>query len=173
MKSVAIVGMVGLLLVATPSLCAQEGLPKAEPTKEHQWLKQFVGQWEGDVASTAANTRLLDGLWMVSDIKAKMGDKDMSAMLTLGYDQQKKKYVGTWIDTAIPHLWVYEGTVDASGKILTLETQGPNPAEAGKVTKMRDVIEVKSPDHFALISSMQTDDGQWQPFMTVNYRRKK
>jgi hypothetical protein len=55
----------------------------------------------------------------------------MTAVWTVGYDPQKKKYVGTWVDSVTPYLWTYEGSLDASGRILTLETEGriPRPEE--------------------------------------------
>jgi hypothetical protein len=43
----------------------------------------------------------------------------------------------------------------------------------GKMTKMRDAFEFKSKDHFTLVSSVLGDDGKYQPFMTINYKRKK
>jgi len=41
-------------------------------------------------------------------------------MMTLGYDPQKKRYLGTWIGSMMSHLWVYEVELDASGSVLTL-----------------------------------------------------
>lgn len=160
-----------LLLLLAADLSAQE-LKPAEPTKEHEWLKQLAGEWEGDVANCTQNARLLGGLWLVSDFKATVGDKPMSAVLTIGYDPQTKKFVGTWIDSMTTHLWTYEGTLDATGKILTLAAEGPNPA-TGKIAKMRDVLEIKTKDHNVMSSQIQGDDGKWQTFMTVNYKRKK
>ena len=70
------------------------------------------------------------------------------------------------------HLWNYAGTLDASGKVLTLDTEGPSMADPGKMAKMKDVIEIKSKDHRVLRSYMQGDDGKWVQFMTMNARRK-
>jgi hypothetical protein len=173
MKKITSVGSIVALVIAATACKAQDGPPKAEPTKEREWLKQFAGEWHGDVGDAVWTTRTLGGYWTVFDIKGTMGGTSMTAILTLGYDAQKKKYVGTWVDSVFPHLWILEGTLDASGKILPLETEGPNPSAGGKMTKMRDTIEIKSNDHFVMTSSMRGDDGKWIDFMTVNYRRKK
>jgi uncharacterized protein DUF1579 len=71
------------------------------------------------------------------------------------------------------HLWVYEGELDADERVLTLNAEGPSMASEGKMTQYKDVIEFKSDDHRVLTSHMLRDDGNWQQFMTANYRRKK
>jgi hypothetical protein len=57
--------------------------------------------------------------------------------------------------------------------VLPLEAEGPNFAVEGTVTKYRDVIEVKSDDHWAMTSYMLNDQGTWQELMTMNYRRNR
>lgn len=173
MKKIAVAGSLFALLLAASVLQAEDTPKPAEPSKEHAWLQQLVGEWEGDVGKCSENARMLGGLWLVSDVKVTFGDVSMTAVQTLGYDPRTKKYVGTWIDSIFPHLWTYDGTMDASGKILTLEAEGPNPAAGGKISKMRDVIELKSKDHKVLTSQILGDDGKWQTFQTVNYKRKK
>ena len=34
-------------------------------------------------------------------------------IMTLGYDPQKKRFVGTLIGSMMTHLWVYDGALDA------------------------------------------------------------
>ena len=97
----------------------------------------------------------------------------MTAVQMIGYDSEKKKYVGTWVDSMMNHMWRYEGSVDDSGKTLTLEAEGPNFMAAGKTTKFRDAYEFKSKDHIVATSSMLTDDGKWVTFMTGQVRRVK
>jgi hypothetical protein len=94
-------------------------------------------------------------------------------MMTLGYDPQRKRYVGTWIGSMMTPLWVYDGALDAAERVLALQTEGPSMAAEGRMAKYKDVIEFKSDDERVLTSHIQGDDGQWHGFMTANYRRKK
>lgn len=94
-------------------------------------------------------------------------------IMTLGYDQQKRQYVGAWIGSMMTHLWVYEGQLDAAGKELILNSEGPGMCAEGKMVKFRDVIAWKSEDHRVLTSRMLGEDGQWRQIMTADYRRKK
>ena len=100
-------------------------------------------------------------------------DGPVTTMMTLGYDPEKKRYVGTWIGSMMSHLWVYEGELDASGSVLTLETVSPSIAAEGEIVKFRDTIEFKSDEHRVLISHMLGEDGKWLEIMTADYRRKK
>jgi hypothetical protein len=93
--------------------------------------------------------------------------------MTLGYDPQKKRYVGTWIGSMMTHLWVYDGELDPSKRVLTLGSEGPSFTGDGTMSKYHDVIEFKSDDHRILRSRVQGADGTWQEFMTAHYRRKK
>ncbi len=159
---------------------------QAEPTKDHQWLQKLVGEWtyESDChagpdqppakAKGYEIVRPLGGLWVLCEGQGEMHcGGPATTMMTLGYDPQKKRYVGTWIGSMMTHLWVYDGVLDASGRVLTLETEGPSIAAEGKFAKYRDVIDFKLDQHRVLTSHVLGDDGKWNEFMTVDYRRKK
>jgi hypothetical protein len=119
--------------------------------------------------------RSLGGLWILAEGQGEMpGGGPVSMVLTLGYDPQRKRFVGTWIGSMMTHLWVYEGSLDAADRALTLETEGPSmAAPESKIARYRDVMEFKSNDHRVLTSHTLGEDGVWHQFMTVHYRRKK
>jgi hypothetical protein len=93
--------------------------------------------------------------------------------MTLGYDPTKKRFVGTFIGSMMTFLWNYDGELDASGKVLTLNSEGPSFKGDGKMANYRDVIEFANDDERTLTSSTPGDDGNWNQFMKVTYRRKK
>jgi hypothetical protein len=159
---------------------------KSEPQKQHEWLQKLVGEWTYEADCTmgpdqppekfkgSESVRSLGGVWVLCEGRGEMPDGGMATtLMTLGYDPQKKRYVGTWIGSMMTHLWVYDGALDAAEKVLTLDTEGPDFAAEGKMAQYKDVIEFKSDDHRVLASHMLGDDGQWHGFMTANYRRKK
>ena len=163
---------------------------QAEPQKEHQWLQKLVGNWtsESECASGpdqpphkmkgTETVRSLGGLWTLGEGQGEMPGGGVAQMLmTLGYDPQKKRFVGTWIGSMMTHLWVYDGELDAAGRVLTLNAEGPRFNAEGKadgsMAKYQDIIEFKSDDHRTLTSRALGEDGKWQEFMTAHYRRVK
>jgi len=185
MKKFAIFGLVFALVVVARRSNAQENSEMPAPQKEHEWLKQLAGEWdtEGEmhigpgaepIKSTGTDiARMLGGFWLVSDVKGNVMGTSVEAKLTIGYDTKKKKYVGTWIDSMTSYMWNYEGSVDESGKILTLNTEGPGFQGGDKLTKFKEVIEIKSKDDRTFTSSYQNEDGTWTKLMSVKYRRRK
>jgi hypothetical protein len=57
----------------------------------------------------AESVRSLDGLWIVAECACTVLGKPTPNVLTLGYDSEQKKYVGTWVGSCTTHLWQYEG----------------------------------------------------------------
>jgi Protein of unknown function (DUF1579) len=158
----------------------------AEPQKEHQWLQQFIGEWtyEGEATTESGQpplkfvgserVRSLGDLWILAEGQGEMpGCGAATTMLTLGYDPQKRRYVGTWIGSMMTHLWVYDGALDQAGKILTLNAEGPHMTAEGKTAPYKDVIEFKSDTHRVMRSYMLGEDGEWHAIMNANYRRMK
>ena len=159
---------------------------QAQPQKEHDWLHKLIGSWTSEAdcvmgpdkppekfKGTEA-VRSLGGLWVLCEGKGDMpGGGEANTIMTLGYDPQRKRFVGTFIGSMMTHLWIYDGALDAAGKVLTLDAEGPSFTGDGKMVKYQDIIEFKSDDYRTLSSQTLGDDGQWQMFMTAHYRRKK
>jgi hypothetical protein len=157
-----------------------------KPQQEHEWLQKFVGEWTSEAemimgpgqppskSKGVERVRSLGGVWIVAEGEGEMPDGNVgTTIMTLGYDPQKARYVGTFIGSMMTNLWVYEGSLDAAGKLLTLDTEGPSFSDPKKIAKYQDSIELVSDDHRVLRSRVLGDDGQWQDFMTAHYRRKR
>jgi hypothetical protein len=165
---------------------AKDAAPAGFPTpvKEHEWLRQFAGEWESECEATfgegqpaitcqgSMTSRMLGEFWVVSESTAEMMGTKITAVQTIGFDPATSKYVGTWVDSMTSHMWKYEGSVDEATQTLTLEAEGPNFLAEGKTARFRDIYQFKSPDHIASSSQMQADDGAWTTFMTGSLRRK-
>jgi len=159
---------------------------KPEPQKEHAWLHRLIGDWsfkgecimdpaEPPVQSVGEVTvRSLDGLWILCEgISDALDGTPVPSVITLGYDPQKQRFVGSFVAGCMTHLWIYDGALDETGKVLTLDTEGPGFSEDGALAPYQDIIEIESDDHWMLKSRMRGDEGQWIQFMTAHYRRQK
>jgi hypothetical protein len=136
----------------------------AEPQAEHRWLRQLVGAWRYEVECTMGPgqpmskssgteaVRTLGGLWVVAESRGEMPSGGPATMLlTLGFDPRRGRFVGTWAGSMMTHLWMYDGALDAAGKVLTLDTD----------------------DHRVLTGRRLGDDGRWHVLMTARYHRVK
>ena len=120
------------------------------------------------------SVRSLGGIWIVAEGQGEMpGCGTATTLMTLGYDPQKQRYVGTWIGSMITYLWVYDGELDADRTVLTLNSDGPAMMGDEKMAKYKDVIEFKNDAHRVMTSYVLDDNGQWHHFMTANYRRQQ
>jgi hypothetical protein len=176
-----------LFLRAAPDDKAKE-MPK--PTKEHEWLRQLEGSWAGEIdmlidpmnpakplekplrSKFTENTTLLGGWWALAAFKGEVMGETFEGRGQYGYDAEKKKYVGTWIDSMMPHLWQYEGSLDPSGKVLTLEAMGPDCMNPTAQLKYRDVHEIVDRDTRRMSSAVQRE-GKWVPMMRAELKRTK
>lgn len=158
----------------------------AEPLEEHRWLQQLVGKWTAEMqcymgpdqppmeSKATESVRSLGDLWTVGEGAGDTPDGGaVTTIMTLGYDPAKKRFVGTFIASVMTHLWYYEGSLDTSRKVLTLDTEGPSFSGDGKLARYQDIIEIKSPDHRTLTSRMLGEDGEWREVVTAHYRRAK
>jgi hypothetical protein len=164
---------------------AQEPPPMPKPSKEHGFLKEGAGTWDyvmkfkmGPDAPEQEikgieTVQMLGEFWVIFDIKTdNMMGMAWHGHGTLGYDPDKKKYVGTFIDSLSPDRMLGEGTVDAAGKVLTMIWEGKDH-ETGKAGKLREVSERKDKDNGTMTMYRTGADGKEVVHFTINYTRKK
>lgn len=187
MRKLAVAGSFVAFVVAAVACPAQTPPEMPKPVKEHEWLGQLVGEWETEAEAKldpsqppvkcvgTESIRSIGGFWVLNETRGTPPGSDvpMTGLMTLGYDPEKKKYVGTWVDSMTGHLWTYEGTVDSSGKKLTLLTEGPAPFLPAGKAKYRESVEIKDKDYKVFTSSIEVAPGEWHTFMTSHARRTK
>ena len=132
--------LAGGMLVADPPV-------GPAPTKQHEWLKQLEGEWvteseaptgpgQPPVKSKGTEVvRSLGGFFTVGEIKSDFMGQPLTGIMTLGFDPQAKKYVGIWVCSVDGYFWKYEGSLDAAGKVLTLNTEGPGHVRPGQASQ--------------------------------------
>jgi hypothetical protein len=172
-----------LALCATAVCEGQTEMPM--PTAEHELLKQFAGEWSMKATAVAApgevpmtsegseSAKMLGGFWLVCRGEGSMHSTPVSSLLTVGYDPETKKYIGTFVCSVDSTLWKYTGSREAKGNKLVLETEGPIPHDPSKKAKFREILELVGPDHKVFTSYIQGEDGKLVEFAKIDYRRKK
>ena len=154
------------------------------PTKEHAWLQQLVGEWDYEGKSSMGpgqpdsefkgteSVRKIGDFWVLAEGKGEMPDGDtMTSILTIGYDGTAKRFVGTWLGSMMSRLWVYDMSLDETGKILTMQSDGPSFSGEGTST-YQDIIEIEGDGRRILRAQVKGEDGSWQEFMRTHYRRR-
>lgn len=152
----------------------------AKPHKEHEWLQKLVGEWRfeppgkepGSRIVATESVRSIGELWIQAEARGNMPDgQPFISMLTLGYDPDKRKFVGTWLGSMMTYLWIYEGSLD--GNVLTLDTTGPSFTNKGEMARYQEIIDLRSPDHRVFTSLVMDGDGKWNEINKTDYWRTK
>jgi hypothetical protein len=187
MKRTAIAASI-LVLAAGAVLAArslQEGMPPApKPQKEHEWLKNFEGTWDFaarfhmspgappmESKGVQVDRMTAGGLWLIIDSMEDKKDAPFHGHGMVGFDPEKKKFIGVWVSNHATKVETSEGTADLEAKTLTMEaeTMGPD----GKPKKYRQVSTIKSKDSKSLKFFGTGPDGKEMSFGEIEYTRKK
>lgn len=129
----------------------------------------------GEEAATFHGTetvRSLGGFWILAEGEGEMGGTISRSVMTLGFDPPTNRFVGTWIGSMMPKLWIYDGEMNAGETLLSLYAEGPGWDDQGTIAKFRDDLEIRSADHKVFTSHSQDSAGKWIQIMEAHYRRR-
>lgn len=185
MKRIAF-GLLGLMILVSAGLAQAQ--PGALLTKEHTILKSDAGSWDakmkiwpqgpdGPVMESQGeeHNRLIgNGMWVLSDYKGKIGGMTYEGHGTFGYDPQKKKYTGTWLDNMKPTMDTMEGTYDAETHTMTMFSQSVDPT-TGKTSKMKNVAKHIDDNTrtFTMYTLAPGSEDKYVKMMEIHYKRRK
>lgn len=113
---------------------------------------------------------LLDGRFLQEEFTGNMMGQAYSAVGVHGYDNLRKKYVTTWIDTMGTGIFTMEGTATADGKTITLK--GRHDELGGGYMTHRGVWKI--PDNNTQTFEMYGahNGGKETKMMEITYTRK-
>jgi hypothetical protein len=178
-------GLAGLAAAQDPA--GMPPMPKAGP--EHALFKEAEGVWDAKVESwmvpgappsvssgVETNRVGCGGMCLITDFKGsfQMGPSGPPTPFeghgTETYDQAKKKYTGTWIDSMSVGMSLTESTYDPATKTMNGTMEGPDMT--GKMQKMRSVVEHKAGQRIFTMY-MTGPDGKEAPGMRITYTKRK
>jgi len=168
----------------SPEMAAMmEAMAKAaEPGEPHRLLGRLEGTWRVQMRmtvggetiegrGTALNEMVLGGRFLQSTFKGEMAGQNVIGMGFDGYDNQKQKYIGMWIDTNGTMMMTYEGDGDADGATRTLYGSYNDPA-SGVEKQFKGVVKVLSTNRYTYEGWEKTADSDYQPVMQLIFSRQ-
>lgn len=156
----------------------------ATPSEGHKVLEQLVGNWEYTLKywsspdtspeeSTGTNDVkwILGGRFLEMDVNGRSMGQPFEGMGIMGYDNAKKEYVNTWIDSMGTGMMNATGSYDAETKTLT-ETGSYTDPIAGQQT-FKGVTKFIDEDNVSYEMYISNPEGKETRVMEINYTRKK
>jgi hypothetical protein len=172
----------------------QQMMELSKLNENHKLLASLDGTWDcnvkmwmdGDTSkkpdvskSTAVRKSIMDGRYVIMDVTGKMempgpdGKKKeitFKGQGTEGYDNVKKKFVGTWVDNMGTGIMMSEGDYDPATKSFTYT--GEIEAIPGMKQKIREVVKITDKDHMDF-EWYEDRGGKEMKTMEINYTKKK
>jgi hypothetical protein len=162
-----------MLCVWVFSVCQSVAQEPIKPGKEHEFLKELVGDWDVtfDVNMTGKSVYKMahNDLWLESHVEMDMPQGKFTGQGLDSYDPIKKKFVAIWVDSMSTSPIILEGDMDAATKTLTMKGKGPDPE--GKIVDYKMSTEYKDKNTHIFKMWMGTTTGE--PMMNATYKRKK
>ena len=172
----------------------QQMMELSKLNENHKLLVGLDGNWDYTVKmwmnpdpnakpqeskGTAVRKSMMDGRFIVMDVTGKMempGPDGKPKSMTFkgmgieGYDNVKKKFVGTWVDNMGTGIMMSEGTYDPATKSFTYS--GEYEAIPGMKQKIREVMKLADNNHMSF-EWYEDHGGKEAKTMEINYTRKK
>jgi hypothetical protein len=141
------------------------------------WMNPDPNAKPEESKGTAVRKSIMNGRFSTLDVTGKMempGPDGKKKEMTFvghgieGYDNVKKKFVGSWIDNMGTGIMFSEGTYDPAAKTFTYTSE--YEGIPGMKQKIREVIKVPDNNHM-MLEWYEDRGGQEVKTMEINYTR--
>lgn len=159
----------------------------ASPGPGHKKLDFMVGTWNAKTTmwmdpdpkrppmvseGTSIHKWVLGGRYLEQRFEGTFMGGPFSGVGYTGYDNYRKKYNSTWMDTLATAGMTSSGNFDAAGKVLTSTGKMDDPS-TGKFTPFREKMTIVSNDEVLFEMWPAGPDGKEYRMMEIRYTRKK
>jgi hypothetical protein len=157
----------------------------ATPGDAHKLLEPFVGTFDTTVKSWMApgappmessgvskNEWVLGGRYVIQHFDGSFMGMPFNGIGFTGYDNVKKKYVGSWMDNMSTAVMTSTGSAEENGKSFVFTASMDDPM-TGKAMDVKEKITVVDADHITMEMWAPGPDGKMFKNMEIMYVRKK
>ncbi len=155
------------------------------PGDPHKKLDAFVGTWDTKITTwmmpgadpmtsvgKSTNLWVLDGRYIEQRFAGDFMGAPFNGLGFTGYDNVKKQYFGTWMDSMSTGMMVSTGSMSADGKTFTFTGSMSDPM-TGKDSPLEEKITITDADHHTMEMWSPGPDGKMFKMMEIAYSRKK
>ena len=143
------------------------------------WMNPDPNAKPQESKGTAARKSVMGGRYVMMDVSGKfqmpgedgkMKEVQFKGMGLEGYDNVKKKFVGSWIDNMGTGIMFSEGDYDPATKTFTYTSEmEPMP---GMKSQVREVLKMTDTNHM-ILEWYENQGGGEKKTMEIAYTRKK
>jgi hypothetical protein len=153
------------------------------PGENHKLIATLAGDWNAEVimmepgghaekfTGTLSSKMEFDGRFLYSHYTGDFGGMPFHGVGMLGFNNVDERFESFWTDSMSSGMMMASGAIDASRKVITLNSQHTAPGSKQKV-QSREVWTLVSPDKYT-IDMYHTKDGAEERVMTITYTRGK
>lgn len=156
------------------------------PGEQHRQIAaHFAGTWDTKMSmwmdparapsvetGRSVNTTLFGGRQLRMDYTGRFMGQPFQGVGYSGYDNVKRKYVSSWMDSMSTGLFVTEGDYDPATRTYTYRGQMPDPTKDGALVPVREVVRIVDDDHH-VFEMHETRDGKEVRTMQIENTRAK
>jgi hypothetical protein len=175
---------------APAGMPSQEEMTKAwmaaaTPGEAHKKLEPFVGSFTvktkmwmdpskppEETGGTSENKWVLGGRFVEQRVEGTAMGQPFAGIGYTGYDNYKKKYIGSWTDSMGTMMMTSTGTADATGKKFTFWST-VDDVVMKKTVKVKSQATIVDNDHQTYEMWSPAPDGKMFKSLEVQYTRKK
>ncbi len=152
------------------------------PGAMHEILARLNGDWNEEVTmwmapgaepqkstSKCTNSMIMGGRYQESKHFGNMGGMPFEGISTVGYDNQKKVFVSTWIDNMGTGISYTEGKWNDATKSITFTGKMVDPM-LGKEVAIREVFKIVDDTHHEM-EMYETKNGKEFKTMEIKFSR--